>query len=308
MSLKNKGINMGLLKNQINNQKRINNIQNANKDKMKNIVNSFHHGIINKKQNRFKTTKNSPEKFIFENSQNNESKIQNGNINLGNNNNNLINNNNDNNKIIPKVDNKDIELLKKEFKKPPLRGLKNVGATCYMNATIQCLSQIDSLVSYFKYHKTVENVIDKYKKKNCLTKSFKILIENLWPTSGNKYIKKKYLSKNSNNIYFIPEEFKEKIIAMNPLFKTIQANDATELVNFIIITLHEELNRYKDCNPNNNNNIKNFSKENKSIITDKFIGISHTVTKCSKCLIDKHNFETYFFLDFPLEEIRKYKL
>ena len=95
---------------------------------------------------------------------------------------------------------------------------------------------------------------------------------------------------------------------MNPLFKTIQANDATELVNFIIITLHEELNKYKDCNPNNNNNIKNFSKENKSIITDKFIGISHTVTKCSKCLIDKHNFETYFFLDFPLEEIRKYKL
>ena len=124
-----------------------------------------------------------------------------------------------------------------------------------MNATIQCLSQIESLVSYFKYDKTVDNVIEEYKNKNCLTKYFKILIENLWPTSGNKYIKKKYLSKNSNNIYFIPEEFKEKIIAMNPLFKTIQANDATELVNFIIITLKKKINKYKYIKLNDNNNI-----------------------------------------------------
>ena len=64
-----------------------------------------------------------------------------------------------------------------------------------MNATIQCLSQIESLVSYFKYDKTVDNVIEEYKNKNCLTKSFKILIENLWPTSGNKYIKKNIYQK-----------------------------------------------------------------------------------------------------------------
>ena len=81
MSLKNKGVNMGLVKNHINGQKRINNIQNSNKEKMKNIVNSFHQGIISKKTNKFKTTKNSPEKFIFENSQNIKSKISNGSIN-----------------------------------------------------------------------------------------------------------------------------------------------------------------------------------------------------------------------------------
>ena len=162
-----------------------------------------------------------------------------------------------------------------------------------MNATIQCLSQIDSL----------------------------------GPTSGNKYIKKKYLSKNSNNEYFIPEEFKEKISKMNPQFEGVQANDAKDLVNFIIMTLHEELNKYKPSKPSNNNDIPpnleidqsnqnlvlnnfitNFSKENKSIISDKFYGVSHTVTRCLKCMIDKHNFEAYFFLNFPLEEVRKYKL
>ena len=54
----NKGIKMGLLKNQINTQKRMSNIQNSNKYKMKNIVNSFNQWILNKKQNIFKTTKN----------------------------------------------------------------------------------------------------------------------------------------------------------------------------------------------------------------------------------------------------------
>jgi len=110
-------------------------------------------------------------------------------------------------------------LLKKQFKKPPLIGLKNIKAYCYMNATLQCFCQIESLVNYFKYDKMVDNVIEKYKNENCLTKSFKILIENLWPTSGSEYIKKKYLSKNSNNTYFIPEEFKETISKMCPLFK-----------------------------------------------------------------------------------------
>ena len=114
---------------------------------------------------------------------------------------------------------------------------------------------------------------------------------------------------------------------MNPLFEGIQANDAKDLVNFIIMTLHEELNKYKHMQLNDNDNISSnveidrtkqelalndfityFSKENQSIISDKFIGVRHIITRCSKCLIDKHNFEVYFFLSFPLEEVRKYKL
>ncbi len=120
MSLKNKGINMGLLKNQINNQKRINNNKNSNKEKMKNIVNSFHQGmIVNKNQNRFKTTKNSPEKFVVENSKNLKSKILNGNINTNINNNNNMNNNNINNNIIlGKHNEKNFEnLLKRKIMK-----------------------------------------------------------------------------------------------------------------------------------------------------------------------------------------------
>ena len=110
---------------------------------------------------------------------------------------------------------------------------------------------------------------------------------------------------------------------MNPLFKGVQANDAKDLVNFIIMILHEELNeRQKNQNVQNlnmsinqtneqmmiNNFMTDFFGENKSIISDTFIGIHHTTTKCSNCLYIKHNFEAYFFLIFPLEEVRKYKI
>ena len=47
-------------------------------------------------------------------------------------------------------------------------GLQNVGATCYMNATLQCFSQIDKLVNYYKFKPYVEQVIQKYKNLNQL--------------------------------------------------------------------------------------------------------------------------------------------
>ena len=209
---------------------------------------------------------------------------------------------------------------KEPVKYPPLIGLKNVGATCYMNATLQCLSQIQNLVLYFKNNQHVVNRIYEYGQKNkaCLSESFKYLIDNLWPEQySTNHIK------NNNNYYFAPNEFKNKISSMNPLFQGVQANDAKDLVNFIIMTLHEELNQMQK-NPNVQNlnmNINqtneqmmlsnfmtSFFGENKSIISDTFYGVHHTTTKCSNCPYIKHNFEAYFFLIFPLEEVRKFKI
>ena len=67
---------------------------------------------------------------------------------------------------------------KEPFKYPPLIGLKNVRATCYMNATLQCLCQIQNFVKYFKNNQHVINTINKYKQENkaCLSESFKYLI------------------------------------------------------------------------------------------------------------------------------------
>ena len=201
--------------------------------------------------------------------------------------------------------------IKSNFKCCPNIGLQNIGATCYMNATLQCFCHIEEFVNFFKYKKQVIDITRKDKDNN-LTSSFKLLIENLWPNNN------KISSKN----YYAPEEFKKKISKMNPLFKGIAANDAKDLVNFIIMTLHEELNKaQKKELPNDNkfidqtnkqlifqNFVMNFQNENKSIISDIFYGVNFTSTQCSKCRIIKYNFQTYFFLIFPLEEVRKMKI
>ena len=155
-----------------------------------------------------------------------------------------------------------------------------------------------------------------------LTKSFKNLIENLWP-SVYDYIDNHNNHRNGSNNYYAPYEFKEKISNMNPLFKGVQANDSKDLVNFIIMTLHEELNKADKKRVLNNNNqfinqlnkevvlqtfLSNFANENKSIISDIFYGISYTSTQCLNCAGIKYNFQNDFFLIFHLEKVRARKI
>ena len=160
---------------------------------------------------------------------------------------------------------------------------------------------------YFKYKPYVNDVIEKYRKNklDCLTTSFKYLIENLWPSIYD-YINNKYNHQNTSNKYFEPYKFKEKISKMNPLFQGAQANDSKDLVNFIIMTLHEELNKAKKIsNPNKNilidqTNEKNvfnlfiesYKNENMSIISDIFFGINNTSIHCSRCKTTKHRIFT----------------
>ena len=88
--IKKQGINVNILKNRVNNQNKVDNNQNLDNEKIKNIVSSFKFGIINQKfnQSKFKTSKNSPERILFDNSQNKKAKIINGKVNGTNNSNN----------------------------------------------------------------------------------------------------------------------------------------------------------------------------------------------------------------------------
>ena len=213
---------------------------------------------------------------------------------------------------------KNVNYLKEVFNQPPSIGLQNVGATCYMNATIQCFGQLEKFVLYFKYNQMIQQVITKNKNNDCLTKSFKDLIENLWPDNP-KYLDKKYIGKNSNNEYYKPIQFKKTISKMNPLFAGVQANDSKDLVNFIIMTLHDELNVGKKLDNNNNPDqtnqqeiyhffMQNYYSEYQSIISQLFYGINGTVYLCNGCKTQKYNFQVGFFYIFPLEEVRKFKI
>ena len=202
--------------------------------------------------------------------------------------------------------------ISQNFKKSPKIGLQNIGATCYMNSTLQCFCHISKFVEFFKYNSYAIDDIRKDKEKKTLTSSFRLLIENLWP---NNHI--------TTNKYYSPNEFKDKISKLNPLFEGKAANDSKDLINLIIMKLHEELNQIKQNNKRNNfqkmaqdqkngelmyHNFKNsFYKNNKSIIKDLFYGINSSKARCLNCSNISYNYYIYTFLVFSLEEVLKYK-
>ena len=85
--------------------------------------------------------------------------------------------------------------------KPCANGLQNIGATCYMNATIQCLAHVENFTKNL-LRKRDEIKTNKYR--NQLANAFLEVIENLW-------------EKNSIT-YYAPYNFKDLISKMNPLF------------------------------------------------------------------------------------------
>ena len=218
--------------------------------------------------------------------------------------------NNDNNHI--NNNDKVTNYLKVKFESCPKIGLQNIGATCYMNSTLQCFSHITEFVEFFKYNPQINDIVTKNKSndKN-LSVSFKTLIDNLWPDNLNQSTKK----------YYSPDDFKNKISKMNPLFEGIQANDAKDLVNFIIMNLHLELNKdSKNSESTEKQNAhslsggeyesfkKDIKEKNNSIISDLFYAINSNITMCSNCRKSIQNYQIYFFINFPLEEVRLYKM
>jgi ubiquitin carboxyl-terminal hydrolase 8 len=207
--------------------------------------------------------------------------------------------------------------IKEEFHKHEPIGLINLGKSCYMNSTLQCLCNIDKLVSYFKYNQKIENFIQSHGN-TTLTYSFKYLIENLWKSPGSKYILPKYNEEHS----FSPRDFKDKISSMNHSFEENNFHDPKDLLKFIIMTLHKELNKKTNNSDLSNNNqkidqtnhdmafkffVQNIIENFGSIISDIFFAISGYAMECLNCKTTKYHFHDYFFLSFPLEEVRKFK-
>ena len=209
------------------------------------------------------------------------------------------------------------------YEKPTLIGLKKIGADSYMNASLQCLSQIENLTNYFLDE---NNSGDKIINNNIAKEN-----ENL-PQLSPIYLEllKKLWDKNNIKGSYSPNKFKETIEAMNPLFELGQS-DPIDFIYFFIEQLHIELMKDVSNNNNENNNykintsdqektflcfLKDFNKKT-TIISDIFFGIIESTIICLFC---KEKFSkkgkpypiSYTYLDFniltfPLEEIKKLK-
>ena len=212
-------------------------------------------------------------------------------LNMQNNNNNIINQNNNVN-----------------FKPLHRTGLQNVGQSCYMNATIQCLSNINELSS---------NLLKKYEKQDFnidtqpLTVAFSSLLFELL---------------NAKDKYIVPSLFKQIIGKLNPLFEGFHAADSKDLIFFIIEKLHKELNRPQQSQNQNRQIdynqqeiesrneqlmlkkfINDFNTKNISVISNNFYGINQSIMKCEKCGVTKYSFQAYNLLIFQLKKVKEQK-
>ena len=129
--------------------------------------------------------------------------------------------------------------------------------------------------------------------------------------------------------------FKKVVGEIDPLFKNFEANDAKDFVNFIIMRLHEELNFVdnsftnksnlvcpENINPYDSNQVLQsyvyeFQMNLNSIASNIFYGTSRGEFECQNCKmkffqmgqnmpIIKYTYQNYFYINFPLEEVRKY--
>ena len=301
-----------------NNHHQKNNNHNNNNFQIlpKQNINMINMNINNNNKN------NNKQNFLNNNNQNKKNNFIQLNPFLGNmNQQNLINNNfkplfnnninnNNNNKIKPRPhsSSKIIGNHKKPLiPKNSAAGLNNIGATCYMNATLQCLAHVKKLTRYFLKPERIQN-IQKNNLKCKLTNSYLIVLINLW--------------QNINIKNYSPHNFKQIISDMNPLFKGVQANDSKDLILFLLETMHNELNiPLSNSKPPSSNMLINQNDFNKSlkiftkffqntyrsVISNLFYGFFDSVMLCKNCKITTHNIQCYNILIFPLEEVRIYK-
>ena len=185
-----------------------------------------------------------------------------------------------------------------ESKKTILRGLNNIGATCYMNATLQCLSNTKKLTEYF---------LNKYKEdpNKKMANEYCEVLKNLWDT-------------NSKEKAYSPNSFKDVLGEENSLFAGIQANDSKDLINFLLERFHQELNIAKPKKEEEQATdqtkegevlmafLEELKQNFNSPISNLFYGVLETISQCQGCKIAKYNFQVYSFLEFPLQQVNQY--
>ena len=200
------------------------------------------------------------------------------------------------------------------FQRLSSRGLDNVGATCYMNATLQCLANIRPITEYLLNPKKYQEIY--LNQDLCrLTLSYCQVLIGL------------FCDKLTNGSYK-PEEFKNTIGELNSLFQGVQANDSKDLIIFLLETLNSELVKFHNkkynikenhyglnmqINPFNekevfNEFLKDFNQNYYSTIGFNLCGFQKSTFKCEcgGCDGVSNNFNIFNFLIFGLETISNY--
>lgn len=196
-------------------------------------------------------------------------------------------------------------------------GLHNMGNTCFMNSSIQCISHTPILKEYFT-SKSYLNDINKTNPlgyQGRLAQVSAVLISSLWKQKS----RKRFVSQTARNggpidaPCLTPQTFKNTIGKLNSDFQGNEQHDAQELLTFLLGGLSEDLNRIVDKpyteDPDSDGRPDkeladiwwtNHLKRELSIIGALFAGQYKSVLACKTCNYESARFEPFYFLQLPL--------
>ncbi|KAK0556562.1 ubiquitin-specific protease doa4 [Tilletia horrida] len=193
-----------------------------------------------------------------------------------------------------------------------LTGLKNLGNSCYMNATLQCLSATVPLAEFFldgRYKKAV-NRSNPLGTQGVLAEAFAQLVRVMW---SEKYD------------FVSPVTFREAITRFAPSFRGYEQHDSQEFLVFLLDGLHEDLNYViqkppaVEMTPAREAELETlpqqiasakewaiYKQRNDSLVVNWFQGQFRNKMTCLTCGKTSTTYNAFMYLSLPLPSGRAY--
>lgn len=183
--------------------------------------------------------------------------------------------------------------------KEGLVGLSNLGNTCFLNAIVQCLSHINSLLEYCLKEDYHLDLNTESTTKGQLIQAYAQVMNHLWKPNGDRY--------------FSPRQFKSQVEKFARQFAGYSQQDAQEFLRFLLEGLHEDVNAVKK-KPRYNTEIsedlsdierakeawQRYKSREQSHISDLFVGQLKSTLECCTCGFKSTTFDPFWDLSLPI--------
>ncbi len=164
-------------------------------------------------------------------------------------------------------------------------GIRNIGNTCYLGSSVQCLKHTKLLWEYIKSGQCVGEISSESKGE--IVRSFCGLIEAL----------------DEDQSSVTPQEFKKVISNYSTQFSGTEQSDAHEFLTFLIDKLHEELKSGLRTEPvtEEERAAETAPLGFRSKIKELFYGLFKSTIECTHCAHVSRLLEPFMCLSLPIE-------